>query len=628
MDNNDRYNSDVAISTIESDVSKTPLTNRESEKCCTMDTVRKRIPILQWLPNYSLSYLGQDFLAGLTVGLTAIPQGIAYATVADIPAEYGLYSGVMGCFVYMIFGTSKDINIGPTAIMSLMIQSYTGKFGPDIAVLLCFLSGCVIFLFGLLHLGFLVQFISYPVTAGFTSAAAISIGSTQIKSLLGIKGQANQFIESWETVFNNLDKIKTADATLGGCSIIVLLFLRFLRTFGHRQSNPSKTHFQNIIAKVLWLLGLASNALVVSIGAFIAWQFSLHGKEPFELTAEVEKGLPSFHLPPFTAHHDNNTYTFTEMIEEVEISLLTIPIIAILESVAIAKNFAIGSLDATQEMIALGLSNICGSFIGSMPTTGSFTRTAVNHASGVQTTLGGIFTAILVLLSLGFLTSTFSFIPKATLAAVIITAMIFMLEAHAVVLLWKTKKMDLAIYIITVLSCLFTSLEIGILIGIGINTVWILYGAARPNISIEYVMVSNKRVMLVTPSQSLLFPSAEYLREIIVAELDYMKNYSSISNTQNNGENNLVIVLDGRNVLYIDTTVAKNLKTLVEHLEKQKQRIIFWRWSRAAEEVCRGLDFKLSGLFINVATLELAIGDWESDFGNNTNNIPNSICSM
>jgi solute carrier family 26 (sodium-independent sulfate anion transporter), member 11 len=188
--------------------------------------VFQRIPILQWLPKYQPGYLVEDFVAGLTVGLTAIPQGIAYAVVAGLPPQYGLYSAFMGCFVYCVFGSCKDITIGPTAIMALMVQSYVQNLGADYAVLATFMAGLAIFASGLLNLGSLVTFISTPVTIGFTTAAALTIGSGQVKAILGLSGKSNGFLESWINVFEHIGETRLWDTVLGLTSIALLLLLR------------------------------------------------------------------------------------------------------------------------------------------------------------------------------------------------------------------------------------------------------------------------------------------------------------------------------------------------------------------------------------------------------------------
>ncbi|KAK5640780.1 hypothetical protein RI129_009327 [Pyrocoelia pectoralis] len=545
--------------------------------------INKRIPVTSWLPHYTWLTFLQDILAGFTVGLTEIPQAIAYAIVAGLPPQYGLYSGLLDCFVYFIFGTCKDINIGPTAIMALMIQPHVEKLGPDMAVLITFLSGIIIFILGLLHLGCLVEFFSYPVIAGFTSAAAIQIGSSQIKSLLGIPGKANAFMEAWINVFKHIAEISWWDTLLGVSSIILLMLLKLLGRYGCRTNRPELSVARNILSKVLWLSSIARNAIVVIFGTVIAWIFYTYGDKPFILTGNIGKGLPTIQFPPFSTEFNNKTYTFGDMIKQYESSVAFVPLIAILEHVAIAKAFAKGkTVDATQEMIALGLCNLSGSFIRSMPVTGSFTRTAVNNASGVQTPLAGIVVSIMVLLSLGFLTSTFYFIPKATLAAVVICAMIYLIDYNAIITLWRTKKTDLIPFIVTLLASLLVGLEYGILIGIGSNMLFVLYSSARPSIEIEREKLPQGDIFIVTPSRSLQFPSAEYLREKIIQDCYDPK---------------VTVVLNGKYINNVDATVAKNFKVLADDLILREQSIIFWNFKDNVRNTCKGVDPKLVDYF-------------------------------
>lgn len=559
----------------------------------TRKTLEKRVPILKWLPCYSLSFLLSDILAGLTVGLTAIPQGIAYAVVAGLEPQYGLYSGFMGCFVYFFFGSVKDITIGPTAIMALMTQKSVESFNSDFAVLLCFLSGCIILLFGILHLGFLVNFISVPVTVGFTTAAAITIASSQLKGLLGIKGKSNEFLESWISVSEHIGETRYQDLCLGLLTILILALLKKLNEY---YGNKYKNQYELSKGTICWketirLLALSRNAIVVVAGTLAAYLFEVNGSTPFLLTGNITGGMPPFEPPPFSTVFNNQTISFERMTSELGTSIISVPLISVLETIAIAKAFAKGkTLDATQEMIALGACNIVGSFVRSMPTAGSFTRTAVNHASGVRTPLGGLFTGALVLSALT-LTSTFYYIPKATLAGVIICAMFYMVEYQEFAIIWKTKKLDVLPLIATVLGCLFLGLDYGILVGIFVNLLYILYNAARPVVTKEETKVSDLEVLLVRPEQSLIYPSAEYVRESIMKSC--LKK-----------DKQALLVIDGRNMHSIDSTVAKNMKTLTQDLSTREQNVVFWNWQTASVETCLGLDRQLEKYFRNEESVE------------------------
>ncbi|EEB12740.1 sulfate transporter, putative [Pediculus humanus corporis] len=482
--------------------------------------------------------ISSDLLAGLTVGLTAIPQGIAYAVVAGLEPQYGLYSGFMGCFVYFFLGSVKDVTIGPTAIMALMSQKSVEEYNSDFAVLLCFLTGCVTMLFGILQLGFLVNFISVPVTVGFTTAAAITIASSQIKGLLGIKGKSNEFLESWISVFEHIKETRYQDLLLGLVTIFLLVLLKIANEkISKKYKNQSSlSNNDKAIKETFRIVGLGRNAIVVVLGTLTAFIFEQYNMCPFTLTGEVAGGLPPFKPPPFSTNvinknNETEYMPFEKMVANMGTGIISVPVISVLETIAIAKAFAKGkTLDATQEMMALGACNIAGSFVRSMPTAGSFTRTAVNNASNVKTPLGGIFTGLIVLLALS-LTATFKYIPKSTLAGLILTAMFYMMETHEIKLIWKTKKTDIIPLVVTIFGCLFLGLDLGIIVGIFVNILFVLYNAVRPKITKEEIMISDQEVLVVRPEQALYYPGAEYVRELIMK--------SSKTQTKN------LIVLDG-----------------------------------------------------------------------------------
>lgn len=225
----------------------------------------------------------------------------------------------------------------------------------------------------LLTSGFLVQFISAPTITAFISAATIIIGSGQVKPLLGIKsGTSSEFVDAWINVFEHYDEIRLGDTLLGLFSLALLIFLK----------NLSRIKKWPVFFKYL---SISRNAIVVIMGIAVSYIFYINGKEPFRLTGEIKQGLPKFGPPPFATEFNDKHYSFVDMFNALGLSLITIPLVSILESVAIAKAFSKGKIvDATQEMIALGLCNIAASFSMSIPITGSFTRTAVNNASGVR----------------------------------------------------------------------------------------------------------------------------------------------------------------------------------------------------------------------------------------------------
>ncbi|KYQ56810.1 Sodium-independent sulfate anion transporter [Trachymyrmex zeteki] len=506
----------------------------------------RRLPVLDWLPRYRPTWLLQDALAGITVGLLVVPQGIAYSALAGLNPEYGLYAAFMVSFTYTIFGTCKSVTIGPTVIMAIMIYPFVEKYGADMAILITFLKGCIIALLGIFHLGSLLDFISLPVITGFTSAAAINIAFSQFKSLLGIRHTAESFLDSIYAIYKYRNEIRYSDTLLGVGKN--QLFLTSSNIPGQRTGT--------ILQKIGWFLGLSRNALVVIIGTIMAYIFYTNDLEPFSLTRQC---LPSIASLPFSTFH-NLTYNFLEMTTAMKTTLFTIPVVSTILHSAVIKAFAKGEfLDITQEIIALGACNIFGSFVCSMPVTGSFVRTAINHASGVKTPLGGIFTGSLVLLAISLLTSTFRFIPKATLAGLVIYSMYYMLDFPTYKLLWRAKKIDFFVMNLTLVIGVFLGLEYGILIGIVANFVILLYFSAHPSIQTKIEQIEGETVIVIVPEEAIAFPAAERLRA----------NVMKVS-----GESSCNMILDCKNLKRLDVTVAENIKLLGKDLSVRGRTIV------------------------------------------------------
>jgi len=590
--------------------------------------VKKKFPILFWLPKYNLSSFVSDLIAGVTVGLTVIPQGIAYAQVAGLDSQYGLYSAFMGCFVYCVFGSAKDITIGPTAIMALMTGAVfkggeLAKNGEYYAILLAFFSGIIIFIFGLLQLGFLIDFISVPVIAGFTSAAAITIASGQIKGLLGINVEEKSethagVVDDYIDIFSYIQTARVADAVLGlSCAIILLLLRALNRTnwFKPIEGNESSAiqRFMNklpkngllAVNKAVWFICTARNAIIVIfclvMAAFLDPDIKVCDANrdncTFVLTGSIKDGLPAVMLPPFSIPANSTgqgepEISFTEMVSQLGSAIIIIPIIAILESVAIAKAFSDGKpVDASQEMVALGVCNMFGSFVQSMPTTGSFSRTAVNSASNVKTPLGGIFTGGLVVLCLAFLMPYCAFIPKATLSAVIITAVIFSVEHEVIKPIWGSKKLDMLPGILCFLVGLFYELDKGIFAGVGLHVLIVLYFIARPKASVELKEVDNssQQYLLISPDQGIIFPSVSFIRTLI----------SKAGIKQ--GRSNLPVVIDCTHINQTDFTAAKGFKAMLADFQARSQPVY---WLNPGNEISHVLRFIAGDLFQSITRPE------------------------
>ncbi|KAG7210485.1 hypothetical protein KM043_012006 [Ampulex compressa] len=522
---------------------------------------KNRVPILTWLPRYTGKDALGDLVAGLTVGLTLIPQAIAYAGLAGLTPQYGLYSAFAGSFVYIIFGTCREVNIGPTALISLLTYTYA-RGDPEYATLLCFLSGCVTVILGFLRLGFLVEFVSIPVVSGFTSATSLIIVCSQIKGLLGLKIQGESFIEIWKELAANISQTRIPDLLLSCFCILVLLTLKFLKE--REVANEALRRF-------LWFLGTGRNALVVVVCAIASYIFERQGGAPYILTGHIDAGLPDVAPPIFSRTIGNSTESFVNICGYLGSGILVVPLISIIANVAIAKAFSRGQiLDATQEMLTLGLCNVVGSFFHSMPVTGSFSRSAVNHSSGVRTPFGGIYTGILVILALSLLTPYFYYIPRATLSSVIICAVIFMIEVKMLRSIWKCSKRDLIATFVTFFACLFAGVELGILIGVSIDLAILIYLNARPSICIEYRHTPTSAYALVRPSTGLMFPAVDYLRIYLIENLSVEPDKSSRSIKKKPKD----VVLDCQHIDKIDFTAAQGLQTVIKDFKDRKHRLI------------------------------------------------------
>ncbi|NXC59959.1 S2611 protein, partial [Aleadryas rufinucha] len=544
---------------------------------------RPALPILRWLPRYSRAWLPLDLLAGLAVGLTTVPQALAYAELAGLPLQYGLYSSFMGCFVYCFLGTAKDVTLGPTAIMSLLVSSYAFH-EPVYAVLLTFLSGCIQLAMGLLHLGFLLDFISCPVIKGFTSAASITISFNQIKNILGLQGIPRQFfLQVYETL-RRIGETRAGDAVLGLTCLAALTGLRAMKS-RLPQAAPAEPLAVRISYLIVWISATARNALVVLFAGLVAYSFQVMGSQPFRLTGSIPQGLPAFWPPPFSLAAPNGTVPFQSMVEvgaggcsapscvcwvpalpdwilpsqDMGVGLAVVPLMGLLETIAIAKAFASQNgyrIDPNQELLALGVANVLGSFVSSYPITGSFGRTAVNAQSGVCTPAGGLVTGALVLLSLAYLTSLFYYIPKAALAAVIISAVVPMFDAGIFRTLWRVKRLDLLPLCVTFLLC-FWEVQYGIVAGVLVSGILLLYSIARPPIK-----VSEGAVLLVQPGSCLHFPAVEHLRDSVCSRALAASPPRSV-------------ILDCCHVSSIDYTVVVGLAELLQELRRHGLSLAF-----------------------------------------------------
>ncbi|KAG0172115.1 hypothetical protein DFQ28_011496 [Apophysomyces sp. BC1034] len=432
-------------------------------------------PIISWIHRYNLSWLVQDIIAGITVGIVIVPQSMGYAKIAQLPPQYGLYTSFVGLCVYCLFATSKDISIGPTAVMSLLIGQTVTRVtssstitGPEVAIAMSLFTGIIAMFLGLVRLGILVDFIPGPAIAGFMSGSAITITIGQWPKLFGIKEVNTQ--DSTYLIFGNFFKYlpnTRLDVAFGLVGLLWLYGVRYAcQYFSKRYPKYSR---------VLFFFSIMRNGLLVIFGTLIAFLINI-GKttSPISILKNVPSGFQAMGVPQVNAN----------LVSAIASSLPSGVIILILEHVAIAKSFGRindYSINPDQEIIAIGFTNVCASFFGAYPSTGSFSRTAIKARSGVRTPIAGIFSSMVVLLALYALTPAFYYIPDATLAAVVIHAVADLVSGPqyikrlAAVSLW-----ELCVFSITVIITFFTTVEYGIYASTGLSIVILLFRIARP----------------------------------------------------------------------------------------------------------------------------------------------------
>uniref|UniRef100_A0A7N0V5R7 SLC26A/SulP transporter domain-containing protein n=1 Tax=Kalanchoe fedtschenkoi TaxID=63787 RepID=A0A7N0V5R7_KALFE len=377
-------------------------------KC--IDWVELAFPCYRWISTYKWrEYLQIDLMAGITVGVMLVPQAMSYAKLAGLQPIYGLYSGFVPIFVYVIFGSSRQLAIGPVALVSLLVSNVLGKIVDssdalytELAILLALMVGVLECIMGILRLGWLIRFISHSVISGFTTASAIVIGLSQAKYFLGYDiVRSSKIIPLLKSIIAGIDKFSWPPFVMGSVVLAILLAMKHL----------GKTR------KSLRILRAAGPLTGVVFGTVFVKIFH---PSSISVVGEIPQGLPTFSVPK----------DFSYVVSLIPTAFL-ITGVAILESVGIAKALAAKNgyeLDSNQELVGLGLANICGSFFSAYPTTGSFSRSAVNHESGAKTGVAGIVTGIIMGCALLFLTPLFTDIPQCGLAAIVISAVLGLIK--------------------------------------------------------------------------------------------------------------------------------------------------------------------------------------------------------
>ena len=423
--------------------------------------MRRFLPFLDWLPRYNKTLFGKDLVAGITVGIILIPQGMAYAMIAGLPPVYGLYASLFPILIYAFLGTSRQIAVGPVAMDSLLVAAGLGTLAISgvqnyilMALFLSFMVGAFQLIFGFLRMGFLVNFMSRPVISGFTSAAAVIIIFSQLKHLLGADIiNSNKFHELVINAFRHLSETNIYDFSIGIIGILIIASFK------------------------KWFDRFPAILLVVVLSTLVVYFFNLEAFD-VQVVGEVPAGLPSFNVHSFSM----------EKVRDIWPIALTLAFVGYLEAISIGRAFEekdnIETIDPNQELIALGASNMVGSFFQSYSVTASFSRSAINYESGAKSTVASVISVVMVALTLLFLTPLFYNLPKAALASIIMVSVFGLIDISYPKKLWYQSRDEFMVLLLTFLITLGVGIVEGILIGVLLSLLLMVYRTSKPHFAV------------------------------------------------------------------------------------------------------------------------------------------------
>ncbi len=484
----------------------------------------KYLPILDWSSDYSREKFSSDAIAAVIVTIMLIPQSLAYALLAGLPAEVGLYASIAPLVFYAIFGTSRTLSVGPVAVVSLMtltsvsLIAEPGTIGYlETAIALAFLSGLIMVVMGLLKMGFIANFLSHPVISGFITASGILIAFSQLKHILGIEISAHTIHEQVGELLSQLSNVNVPTATIGISSLIFLFWAR--RSLGKLLVS---IHIEKKLAGSLVKAGPVV-IVIISIIMTAAWALDQEG---VKIVGAIPAGLPDITMPILDM----------EIFTKLFMAALLISLVGYVESVSVGQTLAAKrrqKIDPNQELVALGFSNIGSSISGGYPVTGGFSRSVVNFDAGAETPAAGAMTALGIALATLFLTPFLYYLPNATLAATIIVAVLSLVQFKPIIDTWKYSKGDFFTMLATIVLTLFEGVEIGIAAGVILSLAIFLKRTTNPHYAIvgqvgntehfrnvkRHVVRTIPEILSIRIDGSLYFANIRYLENCIAAHV-------------------------------------------------------------------------------------------------------------
>lgn len=501
-------------------------------------------------------------MAGVIVAIMLIPQSMAYAMLAGLPPQVGLYASILPVILYALLGSSRTLAVGPVAIMSLLTATSVGALAtpgtPEyltLALVLAFLVGVIQVVMGLARIGFLANFLSHPVISGFTSAAALIIGGSQLKHLLGLSIPSTNYLhETLIEIGRAIGQTNPVSAAIGLGSIALLSYFK-RSLFRHLRSLGVQASLAGPITK-------AGPLLVVLIGTVLVWGFSWHETQNVAVVGSIPAGLPGLTVPSF------ELATWRALLP----AAITISIIGFMESISVGQSLASRrrqNIDANQELIGLGAANLGAAFTGGYTVTGGFSRSVVNYTAGANTQLSSILTAGLIGLTVLVLTPLFYYLPQTVLAAIVLVAVAALIDVTTLRHVWSYNRADALSLLATFAAVLATGVETGILIGVAVAIALYLWRSSRPHVAVVGRVADSEsyrnilrhdvstcpHVVAIRVDESLYFANTRFLQSVIlrtVAERPEVRH----------------LVLVGSAINFIDASALETLGSLLHELRE------------------------------------------------------------
>lgn len=485
-----------------------------------MKVLRQLVPLFDWARDYNRELLASDFLAAIIVTIMLIPQSLAYALLAGLPAEMGLYASILPLVAYALLGTSRTLSVGPVAVVSLMTATAVGNIAEagsidyiTAAIAMALLSGLMLLAMGVLRFGFLANFLSHPVVSGFITASGIIIALSQMRHILGIDAHGDNLVELILSLTANLAGFNAVTLLTGAGALMFLWWARsglqpLLMQLGLGEGTAA------MLARAGPVL-----VIIVTIGASYLADYGARG---VALVGQVPQGLPEFSMPAYDP----------ALWSELLVSALLISIIGYVESVSVGKTLAAKRrqrIDPNQELVALGAANVASAVSAGFPVTGGFSRSVVNFDAGARTPMASILTAGGIALAALLLTPVLYYLPKATLAATIIVAVSSLLDFQLVRRAWEYSRSDFIAVFTTIVLTLLLGVELGVLAGVLSSVLLHLYKTMRPHIAIvglvpgtehfrnvdRHEVLTHVNLVSIRVDQSLYFANASFLEDYI-----------------------------------------------------------------------------------------------------------------